>query len=215
MKRFGRGRIGAVIGCLLGAFFSSGQNAAAQEDGLMGSTLAAARQTDLFTFFHFVPLREEAGSGGNRVTFFKPSGDAFKALVTLSVTTDKQDAIQELHLTVMRSFIDDPKKSIYAGDLVKSLLRNAAGNSPGDPVGSLATEIERRSISGASVTVLTAQPLPPIPATPSAAYQTYAGNPPDQTLVYPSGKTQVVLHNETVDGERVLSLVVSPLAPGR
>ena len=65
-----------------------------------------------------------------------------------------------------------------------------------------------------SGTLLTAQPLPQVSATPSAAYQTYAGNSQPQTLVYPSGKVQVMLRNDTQKGEPVLDLAVSAVAKG-
>jgi hypothetical protein len=200
-------RIGAGI-AFLGGLAASGQSLAAEDIGLVGSKLSAVQTTsDLFVFFHFAPIGEEKLSNGT--TSFKPTGDAFKALVTLNVTTDDREIITKLDLAVARSFIDDPKKCIYAADLVKSFLVSAAATSAGDDVSALAVEINARSMAGSTATILTAQPLPQMPANPSAAYQTYAGNPQPQTLFYKSGKLQVVLKNETQSNDPVLDLSVS------
>jgi hypothetical protein len=201
-----RSRLGALLG--LGAFLSPAQNAAAQSDGMIGSSLSAAQKTDFFAFFNFAAIREEKQAGGGQVTFFKPTGEAFRALVTLAVTTDSRGVILDLDLTVARSFIDDPKQRVYAADLAKSFLGSAATTTSGNEVDSLAREISARSTS--TMIMLTSQPLPTVPATPSAAYQTYAGDSQPQTLLYPSGKVQVTLRNESQSGEPVLSMRVVP-----
>jgi hypothetical protein len=191
----------------LGAFLSP--NLFAEDHGMIGSTLSAAEKTDFFVFFNFAPVGETNQADGTRDTSFKPTGDAFKALVTLHVGTDASGVITKLDLVVARSFIDDPRIGIYAADLVKSLLIGVAATSAGDEVNSLAVEIATRAIKKMPGKLLTAQPLPQVAATPSAAYHTYVGAPQPQTLVYPSGKVQVVLRNETQAGKPVLDLAVS------
>ena len=213
MKAFW-GRVCLGMACLGGAIFLSGPNLFAENRGLIGSKLSAAEKTDFFVFFNFAPVGEEKHADGTRATSFKPTGDAFKALVTLGVGTDASGAIAKLDLAVARSFIDDPKNGIYAADLVKSFLGSAAATSAGDEVNSLAVEINARTMMKMSGTLLTAQPLPQVPATPSAAYQTYAGNPQPQTLDYPSGKVQVMLRNESQSGKPVLELVAAAVAKG-
>jgi hypothetical protein len=210
MKAFW-GRVCLGMACL-GVF--SSPNLFADDSGLIGSKLPAAEKTDFFVFFNFAPVGEEKQADGMRDTSFKPTGAAFKALVTLGVGTDANGVITKLDLAVARSFIDDPKNGIYAADLVKSFLGSAAATSAGDDVSSLAVEINTRTMTKMSGTLLTAQPLPQVSATPSAAYQTYAGNSQPQTLVYPSGKVQVMLRNDTQKGEQVLDLVVSAVAKG-
>lgn len=179
--------------------------------GLLGSKLSVVQKTsDLFLFFNFAPIGEEKLPDGTQVTSFKPTGDAFKALVTLIVTTDDRGTIKKLQLAVVRSFIDDPQKCIYSADLVKSFLSSAAATSDNDPVGSLAREISARSMAKSTLTMLTARALPKASGAPSAAYQTYTGNPQPQTLFYKSGKVQVLLRNETQSKEPLLNLIVSP-----
>ena len=199
----------ACTACL-GGLAAASQNLAAEDIGLIGSKLSVVQTTnDLFVFFNFAPIGEEKLPEEAQVTSFKPTGDAFRALVTLGVTTDDRGIITKLDLAVARSFIDDPKKCIYAADLVKSFLVSAAVTSDGDDVGALAHEISARSLSRSTATILTAQPLPQVPVNPSAAYQTYAGDPQPQTLVYQSGKLQVVLKNETQSKDPVLDLSVT------
>jgi len=204
-------RIWAAIACIGGGVAASTQNLAAEDIGLIGAKLSVVQTTDdFFRFFNFAPIGEEKLANGSKVTSFKPTGEAFRALVTLGVTTDHAGAITKLRLAVARSFIDDPKKCIYAADLVKSFLAKAGTASSDDAVGSLAREISARSVSRSTMTMLTAQPLPKPPATISPAYQTYAGNPQPQTLLYPSGKLQLVLRNETQANVPVLELIVAP-----
>jgi hypothetical protein len=203
-------RIWAGIVGLTGALASPGQNLPAEDMGLVGSKLSIVQKTsDLFLFFNFAPIGEEKLSGAT-ITSFKPTGEAFKALVTLVATTDDRGTIRKLQLTVVRSFIDDPKKCIYAADLVKSFLSSAAATSEDDPVGSLAREISARSMAKSTLTMLTARELPKASGAPTAAYQTYAGNLQPQTLFYKSGRLRILLRNDTQATEPVLDLIVSP-----
>jgi hypothetical protein len=212
MKTFGSG-IWAYIACIGAALPFFSQCLSAEEIGLIGSKLSAVQNSnDLFVFFNFAPINEEKHSHGKRVISFKPTGDAFRALVTLSVATDDQGIITKLHLVVARSFIDDPKKCLYAADLVKSFLLNAAATSAGDDVSSLATEIYARSVARSSTTVLTARPTPTMPATLSPAYQTYGGSPQPQTVFYKSRKLQVLLRNGPQSEGPALDLIVSAVS---
>lgn len=202
-------RIWAGIAGLTGALASPNQNLPTEDMGLVGSKLSVVQKTsDLFLFFNFAPIGEEKFPD-RTVTSFKPTGEAFKALVTLVVTTDDRDTIKKLQLTVVRSFIDDTKKCIYSADLVKSFLASAAATSEDDPVGSLAREINARSMAKSTVTMLTARALPKASGAPSAAYQTYVGNLQPQTLFYKSARLQVLLRNDTQATEPVLNLIVS------
>jgi len=203
------GRIWATIACI-GGVAASSQSLAAEDTGLVGAKLSVVQTTDdFFLFFNFASIGDEKLPDGGLMTSFKPTGEAFRALVTLGVTTDKSGVITKLHLEVARSFIDDPKKCIYAADLVKSFLTKAGTTTGDDPVGSLAREISARAMSRSTVTMLTAQPVPQPPPTISAAYQTYSGNSQSQTLLYPSGRLQLLLRNETQSKDPVLELVVS------
>jgi hypothetical protein len=206
-------RFWACVACVGGGLAGASQNATAEDIGLIGSKLSVVQNSDdFFVFFNFAPTGEEKLPDGTQVTSFKPTGDAFKALVTLRVTTDDRGVIRKLQLAVARSFIDDPKRCIYAANLVKSFLVNAGAASAGDDVGSLAAEINARSIARSTITMLTAQPPPQVSGTPSAAYQTYAGDPQPRTLFYKSGRLQVLLKNEAQSKEPVLDLIVSPVA---
>jgi hypothetical protein len=183
------------------------------DTGLIGQPLSAVQQkSDLFVFFNFAPIGK-THSDGATVTSFKPTGEAFRALVTLEVSTDAQDKIEALRLFVNRSFIDDPKKTIYAADLVKSFLGNAGVAASHDDIAQLASEISARATAGSEVIMLAADPPPQAPAQISPAYQTYSGKGPAQTVSNASGSVQVTLRNDARDGKPVLELVMSVVAP--
>jgi hypothetical protein len=180
--------------------------------GLIGKPLAVVQQkSDLFVFFNFAPIGKKT-SNGTTVTSFKPTGDAFRPLVTLEVTTCPRDAIQVLRLFVSRSFIDDRKQSIYAADLVKSFLGNAEVSSPADDIARLAREISARAMAGSPVPILTVGPNPQAPSQISAAYHTYSGTGSEQTVANAAGSVQVSIRNEIQNSTPVLELVMSAIA---
>jgi hypothetical protein len=168
-------------------------------------------KSDLFSFFHFASTGKTVVGHGRTVESFKPTGEAFRDLVTLYVTTDNAGTVQRLLLVVARSFIDDPSKSIFAGDLVKSFLGNAAVGSDDDNIAKLAREIQVRSMMS-SGTVLSVRPVPKAPEPPSAAYMTYAGKGATQTLLNRPGSIQVELANGTEAGRPVLEVTESPIS---
>jgi hypothetical protein len=202
-------RVGLCLSCLVAALSFFSESGSAAESGLLGAKLSVAQtRADFFCFFNFSPIGTEKLPDGTKVVSFKPTGDAFRALVTLRVTTDDQGIIKKLDLAVARSFIDDPKKCVYAADLVKSFLTDAAATTERDDVGLLAAEINARSMARSAATVIVARPLPTAPGLPSAAYQTYAGSLQPQTLLYPSRKEQVLLRNDTESSEPTLDIIV-------
>jgi hypothetical protein len=208
-------RLWAAIACVGGTLSFSNQSLLAAETGLIGSSLSTVEKTsDLFLFFNFASIGEEKKDDGTKITSFKPTGDAFRALVTLRATTDNQGVIQVLQLSIARSFIDDPTKCIYAADLAKSFLGNAAATSAGDAVDSLAREISVRTMARMTTTMINPQPVPKATGAPSDAYQTYAGDAHAQTLVYTSGKRQVVLCNVTQADGPALEITVSKTSKG-
>jgi hypothetical protein len=181
------------------------------DTGLIGKPLSVVQQkSDLFVFFNFAPIGKTP-SNGTTVISFKPTGEAFRALVTLEVTTNARDEIQTLCLFVSRSFIDDRKKTIYAADLVKSFLGNAGVTSSDDDIARLAREISARAMAGSTVTMIMAGPTPEAPSHISPAYQTYSGKGPAQTVANASRSVQVFLRNDIQDGAPVLELVMSAI----
>jgi hypothetical protein len=178
--------------------------------GLIGSRLEIVQKSDdFFVFFNFAPVGEETLPDRTQVISLKPTGEAFKALVTLRVNTDAAGIIRKIELAIARDFIDDPKRCIYAADLAKSFLGKAIHTAAGEPVDSLAGEISAFTAMKSDLPMITRGPLPRISGPPSPAYLTYAGQPEAQTLLYKSGKFQLELVNEA-GPEPVLKLTVSP-----
>jgi len=207
-------RVTATFAGLLGGTVSaSSQTPPSPDHTIIGAPLAdVLKSCDLFTFFQFEPTGPaKPETNGLQITPYKPQGEAFRALVTLHIQTDKQGVIHALSLYVNREFIDDPKRAIYAADLVKSFLLDAAATSQDDPVGSLSAEISSRTMksAGSAMTVLTAHPLPEPTGPPSPAYQTYAGNSEPATVISGSGKRQIVLSNVSASGTALLMIVAT------
>ncbi len=182
----------------------------AEDTGLIGAHLPVVeKSSDFFTFFNFARV---PGDSSPTMIAFKPTGEAFRALVTLDVTTDDQGIIESLRLEIARSFIDDPKKCIYAADLAKSYLASVGEASTGD-VAALAKEISARSFARSGMRILTARPLPTVAGAPSAAYETYAGQVSLQTVSNASGTIQASLQNQVKATEPLLEFTLA--APPR
>jgi hypothetical protein len=88
--------------------------------GKMGRTLATARQTGFFQWFHLVPTEQTMEQPG-QVTRFRPEGETFGNLCFLDILEDPNGATVQMELVVLRSFIDG-RNGIFAQDLVKSFL---------------------------------------------------------------------------------------------
>jgi hypothetical protein len=86
--------------------------------GFIGMSLDDATKTELFQWFHFAPEASPAAG----VSVFKPSGEKFHDLATLSVAIGADGRITAIDLAIARSFIDDPRDGIFAADLGKSFL---------------------------------------------------------------------------------------------
>ena len=183
---------------------------ASEDTGLIGAKLAIMeKKHDLFTVFHLARLSREAQPDHRILVTFKPTGEAFRQLVSLVVTTDENGVIERVRLEVARSFIDDAQQGVFAADLVTSFLASVRDAAATDSIMALANEIHARSMINPGRMVLTAQPTPAVPKRPSAAYQTYAGTGPAQTLSNQSGSEQATLQNEDMDGVSKLELTLS------
>jgi hypothetical protein len=194
---------------LFGSPGSAAQDGPIGDGGLLGTKLSEAKaKSSLFTWFFFEPVGEEKPAGG--ATAYKPNGEAFRALVTLNITTNADGIITKLQLVIARAFIDNPAKCVFAADLAKSFLGEGAATSSDDAVGLLAQEITAGGFAGSSQPVITRGPVPQSSGAPSAAYQIYAGKGKMQTLLYASRKVQVTLENGSEEDRPALYLVIAP-----
>jgi hypothetical protein len=122
--------------------------ARAEGDGLVGQPLAAAKASELFTWFHMEQTGERP-CGGGRFIGFRPSGEQFRPLASIGVATDARGVVAAMTLTLDRGFIDDPANGVFARDIAKSFLRGAAGSKAPAPIATLADELEAGMASGA------------------------------------------------------------------
>ena len=99
--------------------------------GLLGTDLGRARlQADYFRFFNLEPIGPTQHlENGEQLLAFKPSGAAFRDLVTIYVRTDPKGLISMFQVVIARSFLDDPRTGVYARDLIKSSLLDCVNES--------------------------------------------------------------------------------------
>lgn len=132
------------------------------------------KESDFFSWFHLEEDGAPREEANRKVTVFKPSGEAFRDLVSLTVAVDGEGRIREMELSLSRSFIDDASNGIFARDIAKSLLRSAVPRENQTEVADLANEIEFQYSSNRPV--LTAQQnLPQLPESPTLGYQVFLG----------------------------------------
>ena len=132
------------------------------------------KESDFFSWFHLEEDGAPREEGDKKIIVFKPSGEAFRELVTVTVTVDAEGRIREMELLLARSFVDDAVNGTFARDIAKSLLRCAVPRENQADVADLANEIEFQFSSGRPV--LTArQDLPKLPDSPTLGYQVFLG----------------------------------------
>ncbi len=156
--------------------------------GNLGETLEQAKQTDFFHFFH-LEQSQVSKSDGSTVTAFKPSGEKFRPLVTVKVTTDAAGRIQALEMALARSFIDDPREGVFARDIAKSFLLAGLPAPRDGETTDLINEIQFQGTSTMTIIQRRAE-IPKLPEKPTPGYLTYLGKqtsyehrlPPDYLL---------------------------------
>ena len=112
-------RIALAIG-IMGLILGMTASAASADTTFIGMTVEQALKTDFFTFFHL----EKSGERGGKIEF-KPSGERFHDLVTVSVGLGDKSHIGSMELIMKRSFVDDKSNGAYARDIAGSFLRGA------------------------------------------------------------------------------------------
>jgi len=179
--------------------------------GLLGMRLPAAENTDFFTFFRLAETARESDAAGREVAVFKPTGGAFRKLVTVRVTVGTRDEITEVGLELARSFIDSPTNRQFASDIAKSMLESSPPFGDVAALRSLAAEIQQRQRPGKeSVDIVLGHP-PPLPAKISPGYLAYAGTRDS----YEQKLAKTILKMDGVDegGERWLRIRFVPRRP--
>jgi hypothetical protein len=198
--------------CLLSAFLilsaMNGTQAAMNNGdtgGLLGSDLNQARlQADYFRFFNLEPIGPAQHlENGEQLLAFKPTGAAFRDLVTIYVKTDPKGLISMLRVVIARSFLEDPRNGVYARDLIKSSLLDCVNESDAGNLKELADEIQFRDLKG---TLLVRSELPSLPAMPSGAYLVVNGTTSAWETTFSSSK--IKLTNETEENRPVLVIEI-------
>lgn len=132
------------------------------------------KESDFFIRFHLEEMEPARQEGGKKIVTFKPAGEAFRDLVTVTVTVDGEGRIREMELVLTRSFVDDTANGIYARDIAKSLLSAAVPRENQADVAGLVGEIEI-PISPAQPASGTGRAQPQPPGSQTLGYQVFLG----------------------------------------
>jgi hypothetical protein len=149
--------------------------------GQFGGRLDQAKEANFFQWFHLeqTDLRR---AGAQTVVAFKPSGEKFRPLVTLNVTTDGQEGLQALELVMSRVFVDDPRDGVFARDIVKSLLLAVFAGAGDQGLTDLTNELQYPLFYGPGVIVRPPSADLKLPEAPTPCYQVYLGRQTACTL---------------------------------
>jgi hypothetical protein len=149
--------------------------------GQLGEHLDKAKDTEFFRWFHLEQTYLNR-AGAQTVVAFKPSGEKFRALVTLNATTDGQDRLQALELVLARVFVDDPGDGVFARDIVKSFLLAVVTGRGDQGLNDLISEIQYPLFHGPGVIGRTPPADVKLPEAPTLCYQVYLGRQTACTL---------------------------------
>jgi hypothetical protein len=136
--------------------------------GVFGDSTASLVANGFFSWFQLEPSMEPS-LPGERI--YRPNGPAFRALVALVAEVDPHGRIERLSLKVARGFIDNPRQSAFARDIVKSFLDGVAGDDQAR-VAPLVQDIFLRDLDGP---VLSAGPRPMLSGEPAGGYAVFRG----------------------------------------
>lgn len=156
--------------------------------GIFGETTQSLAHNDFFNWFQLEPTGE---GKTERETVYRPSGEAFRELVSLTSWSAPDGLLQALTLSVARLFIDDPRDGQFARDIVKSFLENAGAAERG--LAPLVEEIVFRDRSGP---IIAASETPVFTAPPSLGFQVFRGEA--AIAVLELGRIDIRLANQTI-----------------
>ncbi len=140
---------------------------------MIGSPLQSALDGEFFRWFHLERYEPpQALADGRTWHGFRPSGEKFKALVTVNLEADARDCILDAKLCLDRAFIEHQKDGAFARDITASFLRWAL--TPEQQAAIAAFHAELGDL-GPNVIRLAGTPAPPPPDRPGDLYLVYLG----------------------------------------
>jgi hypothetical protein len=145
--------------------------------GVFGNTLAEAKRSEFFVWFHLTEESNETRDGVP-VRTFRPTSSQFNSLVAVEMTIDAHDKIARTALRIQRAFIDHAESSNFAGDITKSFLIAALNPPDIELIEDAAIQIRAHEPAGARMTHLNLRGKAPAPLAPGEGepeYFTYSG----------------------------------------
>jgi len=144
--------------------------------GVFGNTLAQAKRSEFFVWFHLEETSRKQ-EGALTVLTFRPTSDQFHDLVAVEMTTDANDGLRAAALVIQRAFIDHTQSFTFAADITKSFLVAALEPADIGLIGEAALQIRGYQPAGSGMRVMYVRnaPEPIAPGEGETEYLTYAG----------------------------------------
>ena len=182
--------------------------------GFLGRPLAAATESGFFKWFSLAEVASAAGADGGRMLSYRPSGPRFHRLVLVELTLSAGGDIRRMDLVLLRSFIASLADAPFARDIAKSFLHAVPGAADEAALLPIANEIEyRRAPAEGTVIVGPGYHPPPLPKTPSVAYETYIGR--NQDFAATLRRARLEMRNAPATDGKVLRIAFVAAGPAR
>jgi hypothetical protein len=166
---------------------------------MIGSELKRALDQEFFRWFHLERYEPaQALADGRAWHGFRPSGEKFRALVTVNLETDAADRIIDAKLCLDRAFVDHAKDGAFARDITASFLRWALSE---DQQAAVTNLLGALGDLGPNVIRLASTPAPMPPGNPDALTRTYLGREKDAEQALPGALLRIT-NLQARDGPR-------------
>lgn len=178
--------------------------------GVLGDTLAQAKRSEFFGWFHLGETAKETNNGLTTRTF-RPSSEQFHDLVTVQLTMDAHDKLERSALMILRAFIDHAESSTFAADITKSFLVASLEQPDIEMIAEAVTQIRQYQPATSrmkKISLKGAAPPPLAPGEGEPEYFTYAGK--RRQFQRPLKSATLTMVNEADNGIERLKIMVSP-----
>jgi hypothetical protein len=165
---------------------------------MIGSELKQALDQEFFRWFSLERYEPpQALADGRTWHGFRPSGEKFRALVTVNLETDAATRIIDAKLCLDRAFIEHPKDGAFARDIAAGFLRWALPPDRQNAVGGFLSELG--DLGPNVIRLARTQPAPS--GSPGALYRVFLGQDKDAEQALPGALLRVT-NLQARDGPR-------------
>ena len=173
--------------------------------GTFGNSVADAKRTDFFKWFHLEQIGQSPGADGGTIINYSPGAPKFRSLVTVTLHLAKEGWIRSADLILKRRFLEDPREESNARDISKSFIASAAMKGDWKRIHRLHDEIFYLGSAKMFINKSTAKDIA-IPLLPSDGYQVFTGR--REHFVDMLSHSRLWMENGVVNGEAALLISI-------